>query len=369
MLGGRAAPGMRSAETQACVYLVAARGSGLIRIGVASDPGQRLRELQVGSPLKLELAHVHPCPDRPAAEAIVAELERRFAGRHEHGHWYRLEVGTVRSALANPATLAAPEAAAAARALAAAESARREAAFKRRRGRGSRARTEKELAYQRRRQRERVATQKRAARLLARGLTQAEAAAALAVTPRTLRNWRQAPAFERALARERERLAARTASAAPARPRPRHRSEPKPERPAEQPEPQPEAAAEAPASPSSLNPRLPRWRGSRRAGSTPKRAGSTQTTPDAGGSRPLRSAPGNATENSNKATHQSAAGSDRSSAGNHHHHHLVAAQAKGDDAAALWRRSALGASSAIVVALPTEGDTRRQRPCALSPMD
>jgi Homeodomain-like domain/T5orf172 domain len=222
---------MDSAERPASVYLVAARGSGLIRIGVASDPGQRLRELQVGSPLKLELAHIHACPDRLAAEAILEELERRFAGRRAHGHWFRLDAVDVRSALANLATLGAPEAAAAARALAAAESARREAAFKRRRGRGSRARTEKELAYQRRRQRERAAKQRQAARLLARGWTQAEAAAAVAVSARTLRNWKQAPTFS----------LARAASASPAPRRPRRRRQPTPEQRPVQPQPDPAA--------------------------------------------------------------------------------------------------------------------------------
>jgi len=241
-----------STERPASVYLVAARGSGLIRIGVASDPGQRLRELQVGSPLTLDLAHAYPCPDRLAAEAIVEELERRFAGRRVHGHWYRLGVVDVRSALANPATLAAPETAAAARALAAAEAARREAAFKRRRGRGSRARTEKELAYQRRRQRERAAKQRQAARLLARASTQAEAAAAVAVTPRTLRNWKQAPTFALALVRERERLAGRAASPPPA---PRRRRQPTPEHAPVKP--QPEPAAGDPREPEQPDPSAP----------------------------------------------------------------------------------------------------------------
>jgi hypothetical protein len=88
--------------------------------------------------------------------------------------------GALRSALAHPVTLAAPERAAAERARAAAEAAKAEAAFKRRRRRrGSRARTERELASQRRRQRERAGKQKRAARLLARGQRQAEAAEAI----------------------------------------------------------------------------------------------------------------------------------------------------------------------------------------------
>lgn len=180
-----------------------------------------MRELQVGSPLKLELALAWPCPDRLAAEAVVAELERRFGGRRAHGRWYRLGVVDVRSALAHPATLAAPATAAAARAGAAAEAAAREAAFqRRRRGRSSRARTEKERDYQLRRRRKRARKQRRAARLSARGSTQTAAAAAIGVTPRTLRNWTKTALFQRALARERERLAR---SAEPATPAPRRR--------------------------------------------------------------------------------------------------------------------------------------------------
>jgi Helix-turn-helix domain len=230
-------------ESPAFVYLVTARGSALLRIGLARDPGQRLRELQVGSPLQLELAHAEPCADRLAAEAIVEELDRRFAERRSHGRWYRLAAVDVRSALANPTTLAAPATAAAARERAAAEQVRHVAAFKRRRGRG-RARTEKELAYQRRRQRERAGMQRQAARLLARGRTQAEAAAEVNVSPRTLRNWKDAPTFERALARERARLAGRTGSAPPASRRSRRRRQPPLEqRPARyQPEPAPDSS-------------------------------------------------------------------------------------------------------------------------------
>jgi Homeodomain-like domain/Meiotically up-regulated gene 113 len=244
---------MNSAEPQAFVYLVAARGSGLVRIGLARDPGQRLRELQVGSPLPLELAQAHPCPDRPAAEAIVAELERRFAGRRAHGHWYRLGAVDFRSALAHPATLAAPADAAAARAHSATEQARREAAFRRRRGPGSRARTEKELAYQRRRQRERTTKQRQAARLLARGRTQREAADAVGVSARTLRNWKHAPVFERALAGERDRLASRGTPTLPAPRRPRRRRAPTPER-RDEPQAQPDPAAEGPRQPERPDP-------------------------------------------------------------------------------------------------------------------
>jgi len=192
------------AERQASVYVVAG-AVGPARIGVAVDPRKRLRELQVGSPVRLELALAWPCANRLDAEAVVEELYRRFAARRAHGRWYRLSAADVRSALANPATLAAPATAAAAA---------RAARLARRRGRRSRARTEKELAYQLGRRRERVAKRRRAARLIGRGMTQTEAAGAVGVTARTLRNWKAAPGFRRELERQRERAARQRAPAA-----------------------------------------------------------------------------------------------------------------------------------------------------------
>jgi hypothetical protein len=191
---------MSEAEREAFLCVVAA-ASGLVRLGVAGDPRKRLRELQVGSPVKLELALAQPSPSRLDAEAVVAALEREFADRRAHGSWYRISAADLRSALANPATLAAPATAAAARAAAAADQAR----FARRRGRSSRARTEKELAYQRRRRRERQAKQKRAATLIAGGLSKTDAAAAVGVTPRTLNNWDKTPSFSRELESQRKR--------------------------------------------------------------------------------------------------------------------------------------------------------------------
>ena len=71
------------------VYLVES-GLGLARIGVAPDPQQRLRELQVGSPVRLELALVAPYAKREDARAVaddcptgarpVVERVSRFAG-------------------------------------------------------------------------------------------------------------------------------------------------------------------------------------------------------------------------------------------------------------------------------------------------
>jgi len=95
----------------------------------------------------------------------------------------------------------AAEAPARARAAAEAAAARERRVALRRGGEPVRARTEKQLAYERRRRQERTRKQKRAARLLGQGMTQQAVAVELGVTTRTLRNWKAAPAFQR----ERER--------------------------------------------------------------------------------------------------------------------------------------------------------------------
>jgi len=194
------------------VYLIASR-LGLARIGVAQEPRQRLRELQVGSPVRLELALAEAYPTREQARAVAEELGRRFAARRAHGRWYRVTSAEVRRALASRELRRAPTRAARARAAAAGE-----ARAARGPGRGGRAPTERQRAYQRRRRRARAAKQTRAARLLAQGLKRLEVAAALGVSDRTLRNWSKTPAFQRALARERARAERARTPAAPTRP-------------------------------------------------------------------------------------------------------------------------------------------------------
>jgi hypothetical protein len=190
----------------ASLYLVES-GLGLAKLGVAPDPKQRLRELQVGSPVRLTLALSAPYPSRAEARAVAAELARRFAARRAHGSWFRVTRAEVDRALTSAAVRAAPGRAERTGASAAGEAPNVE--------RTARKRTEKERAYQRRRRREQAGLQKRAARLLAGGMTQRSAAAAVGVTTRTLRNWSSSPAFTRAAERERERTrvgSARTTS-------------------------------------------------------------------------------------------------------------------------------------------------------------
>jgi hypothetical protein len=154
--------------------------------------------------LDLRLMLTRPYGERRDADAVAEELYGYFASRRVRGSWYRLTGAEVRERLGQRASLEAP---ARARAAAEAVAARERRVALRRGGEPVRARTEKQLAYERRRRRERTRKQQRAARLLGQGMTRQAVAAELGVTTRTLRNWKAAPAFQR----ERERHHKQTA--------------------------------------------------------------------------------------------------------------------------------------------------------------
>ena len=198
-----------AAGEEACVYVISSRRVDLVKIGVAADARKRLRELQVGSPVELELADSRRYGDRRDALAVAEELYRHFAARRVRGSWYRLTLAEVREGFSRRSTVEAP-----ARGRADAEAqvaAPDERAAPRRRRRRPK-RTEKQLAYERRRRQTRTAKQRQAATLLTQ-MNQEQAAAAIGVTSRTLRNWKTAPAFRH----ERERQ--RKQAARPRRPR------------------------------------------------------------------------------------------------------------------------------------------------------
>jgi Meiotically up-regulated gene 113 len=142
---------MRGAGT--VVYVISCRRLGLLKIGVAEDAGKRLRELQVGSPLELTLADTRPYAERGDAVAVCEELYRCFTGRRVRGGWYRLTLEEVRHGFGRRATVEAPE-----RARAAEAARERLVAPGQRKRLGER--TEKQLAYERRRRQERTRKQK-----------------------------------------------------------------------------------------------------------------------------------------------------------------------------------------------------------------
>jgi len=75
-----------------CVYLIWAVGSDMFKIGIAKDPSFRLKNLQIGSPLKLAISRVCFCCD-PAGMEI--RLHSRFKKYHSHGEWFEVESATA----------------------------------------------------------------------------------------------------------------------------------------------------------------------------------------------------------------------------------------------------------------------------------
>lgn len=79
-------------------YVLQAVGGGLVKIGRAMRPDDRIRDIQAMSPVKLQLIAIVPGP----------ELERRwhveFRKARRHGEWFDAEVGDHFRALGAPDT-------------------------------------------------------------------------------------------------------------------------------------------------------------------------------------------------------------------------------------------------------------------------
>ena len=169
---------------------------GLVKVGVAADPMPRVRNLQIGSPVPLELAAQYLMVDLPSARAVEAALNERFAARRERGDWFRARTDEVRHALGERSMIdlyRPSEAAERAAKRAAARAAKTEAAA---------ARALVTAAERRRLRRDR---QREAAGLLGAGLTQTAVAQACGVSDRTIRNWLKLKWFQTAVARARAR--------------------------------------------------------------------------------------------------------------------------------------------------------------------
>lgn len=73
-------------STAGDVYFVQAKVLRLVKIGFASDAGDRLRTLQVGSPDELHLIGFIYSNN---AKALEAELHTRFSDHRHHGEWFQ----------------------------------------------------------------------------------------------------------------------------------------------------------------------------------------------------------------------------------------------------------------------------------------
>jgi hypothetical protein len=67
-----------------CIYFVQPVDGGLVKIGRADNPEKRLRDMQVGSPLKLRLCSYHQ-----ADTDMELRLHLLFSKYREHGEWFK----------------------------------------------------------------------------------------------------------------------------------------------------------------------------------------------------------------------------------------------------------------------------------------
>ncbi len=68
-------------------YIYIVHAAGLHKIGWSEDPEQRVRDMQVGSPLPLNLVHVYPCPSYEVFK-VERHAHRALAEFHVRGEWH-----------------------------------------------------------------------------------------------------------------------------------------------------------------------------------------------------------------------------------------------------------------------------------------
>lgn len=74
------------------VYVMAALGSGCIKIGVSNGPARRADSIQTGNPFPVEIRAFWDLGDKDAFR-LECECHKRLRGKHIHaiGEWYRIE--------------------------------------------------------------------------------------------------------------------------------------------------------------------------------------------------------------------------------------------------------------------------------------
>lgn len=85
-----------------CVVYFIAAGDDHIKVGNAIDANRRLKELQTGNPVKLELIGSIGCVSKFAAEELESAIQRYYGSVRAEGEWFRI---TRREAAAHIAVL------------------------------------------------------------------------------------------------------------------------------------------------------------------------------------------------------------------------------------------------------------------------
>lgn len=84
-------------EPSTRIYFIQPVDGGLIKIGKADDPVKRLRDLQIGCPVRLRL-----CKHYEAEAFMERRLHLMFAAWREHGEWFRPHPALAALAAAQP---------------------------------------------------------------------------------------------------------------------------------------------------------------------------------------------------------------------------------------------------------------------------
>lgn len=78
---------MEEGQPTRAIYVMACAGADVVKIGITSSVRQRRMELQIGSPLRLDVAFELSVP-WPAAAWLEREVHDRLHHCHSHGEWF-----------------------------------------------------------------------------------------------------------------------------------------------------------------------------------------------------------------------------------------------------------------------------------------
>jgi predicted GIY-YIG superfamily endonuclease len=73
------------------VYLIQAGDTDYYKIGIASSPEVRLKEIQTGNPLKVSIIGVIGFPDRGSAIVVESMLHKKLSDYRASGEWFIID--------------------------------------------------------------------------------------------------------------------------------------------------------------------------------------------------------------------------------------------------------------------------------------
>jgi hypothetical protein len=79
------------------VYIIEC--AGYVKIGLAADPGSRLKEINIGAPIRAVLHRTREFESRTVAREIESRMHRLFARKRSNGEWFDITPGEAWEAL------------------------------------------------------------------------------------------------------------------------------------------------------------------------------------------------------------------------------------------------------------------------------